>query len=347
MKHFLPSLAPDIAARLPVDVDYLTLNELEKFLRHSGHLMLGEIHFGATTLRDVGAASHPYALVSMAQLSPVPLIEVWSSRTPVSYGRAGNIVYAQTDEILFGCLNYPPAAARDIEAAVRRAYDAILGVTGKEDCPHLLRIWNYFSDITQEADGLDRYQCFCRGRFEALERHYGEFDCKLPAASAVGTQGGGLILYFIAARTPGRHRENPRQISAYHYPPQYGPKSPSFARAMLKRWGDDHSLYISGTASIVGHQSLHAGDVHLQVQETLSNLSALIETTAEAEGVGLHGLASLSRLKVYIRHPEHLETIRASLDAVISPQVPRLYLQADICRNDLLLEIEGIACAAI
>ena len=346
MKHSLSSVAPDIATRLPVDVNYLTLNELEKFLCHGGPLMLGEIHFG-TALRDISGAGHPHALVSMAQLNPIPLVEVWSSRVPVSHGSAGDVVYAHTDEILFGCLNYSPAAAHDIEAAVRRAYDAILSVTKKEGFPHLLRIWNYFSDITEETGGFDRYQCFCRGRFEALERHFGEFDRKLPAASAVGTQGGGLILYFIAARTPGRHRENPRQISAYHYPPQYGPKSPSFARAMLKRWGNDYSLYISGTASIVGHQSLHAGEVHLQVQETLNNLSALIEATAAEEGVGLQGLASLNRLKVYIRHPEHLEAIQAALDAVIASHVPRLYLQADICRDDLLLEIEGIAHAAI
>lgn len=347
MKHSLPGLAPDIATRLPVDVDYLTLNELEKFLYHGGPLMLGEIHFGTAAMRDIKGAGHPHALVPMTQLSPVPLIEVWSSRVPVSYGCAGDVVYAQTDEILFGCLNYPPAETGDIEAAVRRAYDAVLGVTRKQGFPHLLRIWNYFSDITQEAGGFDRYQCFCRGRFEALERHYGEFDRKLPAASAVGTQGGGLVLYFIAARTPGRHRENPRQISAYHYPPQYGPKSPSFARAMLMRWDQDYSLYISGTASIVGHQSLHPGEVDLQVQETLSNLSALIDATANEEGVRLHGLASLNRLKVYIRHPEHLEAIQAALDAVIVARVPRLYLQADICRDDLLLEIEGIARAAI
>ncbi len=346
MKNPSPSLASGVAARLSVDVDYLTLNELEKFLRHSEPLLLGEIHFGSV-LRNMRGADHPHALVSMAQLNAVPLIEVWSSRTPVSRGRAGDVMYAQTDEILFGCLDYPAVAARDIETTVQRAYDEILGVIGKQGFPYLLRIWNYFSDITQETQGLDRYQCFCRGRFEALERRYGEFDCKLPAASAVGTQGGGLILYFIAARTPGRHRENPRQISAYHYPPQYGPRSPSFARAMLKRWGDHYSLYISGTASIVGHQSLHAGDVRLQVQETLENLSTLIETTAREEGVGLHGLASLNRLKVYIRHPQHLEVVQASLDAVIAPWVPRLYLQADICRDDLLLEIEGIARAAV
>ena len=209
-----------------------------------------------------------------------------------------------------------------------------------------MRIWNYFPEITRDDGGLDRYQCFCRGRFEALERYYGEFDRKLPSASAVGTQGGGLVIYFIAAREAGQHRENPRQISAYHYPPQYGPKSPSFARATLKRWGDDYSLYISGTASIVGHQSLHPGDVQSQVEETLSNLRVLIDTTAREEGVAFAGLDSLQRLKIYIRDPRHLALVQRRLDQVIDPSVPRLYLQADICRTELLLEIEGIARAS-
>ena len=185
MKNSLPSLVADVATRLPVDVDYLTLNELEKFLRHGEPLMLGEIHFGAA-LRNMSTARHPHARVSMTQLNPIPLVEVWSSRTPVGHGCTEDVVYAQTDEILFGCLNYAPSAMHDIEAAVRRAYDAILSVTRKQSFPHLLRVWNYFSDITQEAGGVDRYQCFCRGRFEALERHYGEFDGRLPAASAVG-----------------------------------------------------------------------------------------------------------------------------------------------------------------
>ena len=155
------------------------------------------------------------------------------------------------------------------------------------------------------------------------------------------------MLNFIAAREAGQHRENPRQISAYHYPPQYGPKSPSFARATLKRWGNDYSLYISGTASIVGHQSLHPDDVQSQTEETLNNLRVLIDSTVREEGVAFAGLDSLRRLKIYIRDPQHLVLVQRSLDKVIDPGVPRLYLQADICRTELLLEIEGIARASV
>jgi chorismate lyase/3-hydroxybenzoate synthase len=333
-----------VAAPLPLEVDYLTLPEWQQRLQRDPSTVLAEIHFGAA-LRALQGVGHPHALIDMAQLGPVPLIEVWSSRAPVSHERSGAIQFARNDEIFFGSLSYSADDARDIEVTVRRAYHDILGLIEREGFPNLLRIWNYFPEITREDGGLDRYQCFCRGRFEALEVFYGDFDRKLPSASAVGTQGGGLAIYFIATRAAGQHRENPRQISAYHYPPQYGPKSPSFARATLKRWGDDYSLYISGTASIVGHQSLHPGDVPSQVDETLNNLRVLIDSTAREEGVAFAGLDSLQRLKIYIRDPQHLALVQRSLDKVIDPRVPRLYLQADICRTELLLEIEGIARA--
>lgn len=345
MKNPKTGSLSSIAAPLPLAVDYLTLPEWEKRLQRDPSSVLAEIHFG-TALRALQGVGHPHALIDMAQLGPVPLIEVWSSRAPVSQGLSGDIQFARNDEIFFGSLNYTEAGARDIEATVRRAYHDILALIEREGFPNLLRVWNYFPGITRDAGGLDRYQCFCRGRFEALARYYGEFDRKLPSASAVGTQGGGLALYFFAARDAGQHRENPRQISAYHYPPQYGPKSPSFARATLKRWGDDYSLYISGTASIVGHQSLHPGDVQSQVDETLNNLRVLIDSTAREEGVAFTGLDSLQRLKIYIRDPQHLALVQRSLDKVIDPRVPRLTLQADICRTELLLEIEGIARAS-
>jgi chorismate lyase / 3-hydroxybenzoate synthase len=344
MKKPMAGRRASAAAPLPMEVDYLTLPEWEERLQRDPSTVLAEIQFGAA-LRSMQGVGHPHALIDMAQLGPVPLIEVWSSRAPVSLGRSGDIQFARNDEIFFGSLNHTEADTRDIEATVRRAYHDILALIEREGFPNLLRIWNYFPGITRDVGGLDRYQCFCRGRFEALEGYYGEFDRKLPSASAVGTQGGGLAIYFAAAREAGQHRENPRQISAYHYPPQYGPKSPSFARATLKRWGDDYSLYISGTASIVGHQSLHPGDVASQMEETLNNLRVLIDNTVREEGVAFAGLDSLQRLKVYIRDAQHLALVRSCLDKAIDPGVPRLILQADICRTDLLLEIEGIARA--
>ena len=132
--------SPSVAARLPLEVDYLTLPEWEKRLQRDPSTVLAEIQFGAV-LRPMQGAGHPQALIDMTQLGPVPLIEVWSSRAPVSLGRSGDIQFARNDEIFFGCMSYTGTRARDIEATVRLAYHEILALNEREGFPNLLRIW--------------------------------------------------------------------------------------------------------------------------------------------------------------------------------------------------------------
>ncbi len=330
------------AARTPaIEAAFVTPAELHARLR-AGRSLLGEIHFGEA-LRD-SAPAHPRARVGMAQLNTPPLIEAWFSAQPVSYGHTGAIRYAYNQEALFGCIALAEVTPAGFEAAVHRCYLDILTLLDAQGFRHLLRMWNYFPAINAVFNGLDRYQSFCRGRFESLAEHYHDrFDQCLPAASAVGSQDGDTVIYFIATKTPSEHCENPRQISAYRYPPQYGPRSPSFARATLKRWDGANKLYISGTASIVGHESLHADDARAQLDETLQNIRALIDRSARDHGVAFRGLDSLTHVKVYIRRPEHFESIRQHLDSLLGAQVERLYLQADVCRAELLMEIEAIA----
>ena len=94
-----------------------------------------------------------------------------------------------------------------------------------------------------------------------------------PAATAVGRQdhSGVLQVYWLAGTEPGRPLENPRQVSAFNYPRQYGPAPPRFSRAMLVTGG----LLISGTGSILGHASHHAHDLSAQLDEILRNLASL------------------------------------------------------------------------
>jgi chorismate lyase/3-hydroxybenzoate synthase len=134
-------------------------------------------------------------------------------------------------------------------------------------------------------------------------------------------------------------------MSAYCYPPQYGPKSPSFARATLVRGANRDCLYISGTASITGHESRHPDDPAAQLEETLVNIKALIDSAATEEGIGFEGFASLTHLKVYIRHPRDFPLIRARLEALLPKNTQCLYLEAEVCRPELLLEIEAVASA--
>lgn len=322
---------------LPVDMSYA-------HEKPAGRALLGEIHFGASPVSPM-PEQHPVAWVGMPLLSSDPGVEFWTSGQPVVADRIGPLTFARNRDVLLGCFAADsPLDFVTFEARVQEAYARLLTLVEAEGYPHLLRVWNYFPAIGERIGELDRYMVFCRGRHRALEAHYGRMTTgRLPAASAIGSRHGGLVVVFMAGREPGRHRENPRQMSAYCYPPQYGPKSPSFARATLVRSTGRDTLYISGTASIVGHETRHRGDFLAQLEETLANMRALIDSTATEEGVAFQGLASLTHLKAYIRHPHDYPLTRARLDALLPASTQCLYLEADICRPDLLLEIEGIA----
>jgi chorismate lyase / 3-hydroxybenzoate synthase len=153
---------------------------------------------------------------------------------------------------------------------------------------------------------------------------------------------------FLAGRMPPLPIENPRQVSAYRYPTSYGPRAPTFSRAALAPLGGGEiALFISGTASIVGHETVHHGDVVAQLRETLTNLHAVIEA-ANARTTARFDLAR-TECVVYVRHAGHAPVIRSELEQALGADAQALrdavFLEADICRSDLLVEIEAHATA--
>lgn len=313
---------------LPVKLRYVPLDTFEQTPN-----ILGAVSFGrhASTVPDI----------AMQQLGPVPLVEVFEADREVERSTDDGIVVGQTDDVLFGFLASPftePTLAETASAAYLR----IGRLIARRGFPYFLRVWNHVPKINSICEGLEQYQRFSLGRHEGLAELKYEFNEDLPAASAVGSDGATLDIFFIAARRGGEQLENPRQMSAYRYPREYGPRSPSFSRATLKRWGHECQLFVSGTASIVGHASVHHDDVEEQLNETIRNLDAVF---AVAEGRAGRKVAKdgVKALKVYVRSPEHRDVIDAGLRARFGDQVPMLFLRADICRSELLLEIEAYA----
>ena len=164
----------------------------------------------------------------------------------------------------------------------------------------------------------------------------------LDALKKIETTQAPLSIAFLAGRAAPISIENPRQISAYQYPEQYGARSPTFSRAGLVRLGQDEVLFISGTASIVGHATLHPGDVVAQTRETMTNIEAVLAEANRLTRQTRFDLASL-HYKVYVRHATDLVPIRAELERIVGSALNAIYLQADVCRQDLLLEIEATA----
>jgi hypothetical protein len=230
------------------------------------------------------------------------------------------------------------AAGIDLEFAAGQLYQGLFAVTAGL---HLYRIWNYVPQINAVTEGLENYRRFCRGRSLAFEKQFGrDFQRRLPAGSAVGSNLGPLAVAFIAGRTAPSHFENPRQVPAFEYPPAYGPRPPSFSRATVVMTEQGRQIFVSGTAAIRGHATVAAADLEAQLGCTCENLLLI----GKAAGAGPDfGAGNWRRtFKIYIRHPEDLVRVRARLEReFLRPEDVVSYLQADICRSDLLVEIEA------
>jgi chorismate lyase/3-hydroxybenzoate synthase len=294
--------------------------------------LLGVIEFGAA--RALASAPHcPHARVPMPVLGATQFAEVWSSSAPVRRFRDADIDCACSGNALFGVLQIEQSGG--LADTTRAAYERIIDCVDRQGFPHLLRLWNYFPQINAPESGLERYRCFSAGRHDAFVAKGRTIGPGTPAACALGTASGPIVIYFLAATHAGTAVENPRQVSAYDYPIQYGPRSPSFSRATRVGGGPQPMLLISGTASIVGHETVHPGDARQQLEETLTNLRAVSADTAHGDGGRLY-------LKAYLRDAAYLPFVQTRLRAEFGPQAHIAYLQADICRSDLLLEIDGL-----
>lgn len=292
-------------------------------------------------LGDIRAAEHSGAAWSM---------EAWLSGSDCRQGRVGTLRFSCDGQLLYGTLQVPardlPAGETDspLQQAAAAAYTQIFAVLTAEGYPHLWRVWNYLADINNTTDGLERYRQFNVGRHQAFEAH-GRLQVEaVPAACALGTQYDevALSISFLAARDMPRVIENPRQVAAYEYPPTYGPRSPTFARAALAQLPGQALLFISGTASIVGHASVHPGDVRAQTRETLVNIQFLLdEATRVGRAAPTWQLRDLS-YRAYLRHAADYAAVREVLAAALGADARVEFVQADICRAELLVEIEAI-----
>ncbi len=323
------------------NVTYIPLSELENFLQiHKGHT-LALLYYGKG-FKSLSPDLYPTIQLDLPQLSSPPLAEVWTSARPARYYQEHQFNAAMNDQVAFGCLQLEESGANGLEATAYSAYSRILRFTQELNYPNLLRIWNHFPAINLKQGGLERYQWFCIGRHQAFLECQVDFGRLLPAATTVGTSSGILQVHFLAGRHKGQHIENPRQVSAYHYPRIHGPRSPSFARATLEEIGARKRLFISGTSSIVGHAIQHTGNPSEQTTETLRNLEALFKHAGIGSTIGIRDLAGEGLLKVYIRNPDDLETVQNTLDTRQTEAPCILYLKGDLCRRALLVEIEGI-----
>jgi enamine deaminase RidA (YjgF/YER057c/UK114 family) len=262
----------------------------------------------------------------------------WVYCAGVSPSSSSGGVYDQTMDMLLRCRNLLNSAGSDMSQVVRT--------------------WFYLGRITELEGDNQRYYELNRARTDFY--HDLRFNCSLldpnaprgvyPASTGIGTRGLGLGMSCAALQTKRDDvfllpLENPQQTPAYAYHPRYSPKSPKFSRAMALVLENYVTTWISGTASIVNSESIYPGDVVKQTEQTIDNIENLIA----APNFELHGikgagatLQDLAKLRVYVKRPEDYARCKAVCENRFG-SIPILYAFADVCRSELLVEIEGIA----
>jgi enamine deaminase RidA (YjgF/YER057c/UK114 family) len=312
--------------------------------------VLGGAMFGQDAC-GFAAFAAPVAAVRMPQLEPPgSQVEFWRAGGALTSGQCATVAWRHNDRLLFGSAVLDEAFAAEpdsgdplatpLRVATRRIYDDVFAGLDHAGFPYLMRVWNFIPGINRETHGTERYRQFNVGRYESFAARGERAPEAAPAASAVGIGPGRLAVHFLASRVRPLLIENPRQVSAYRYPSRYGPRSPTFSRASLTRVDRQELLFVSGTASIVDHRSVHIGDVAAQTRECLANIAAVVERANLAASHTRYDLAALC-YRIYVRQAADLATIRGEFERVVGARAPAQYLQADICRRELLVEIEA------
>jgi len=241
------------------------------------------------------------------------------------------------------------------ERRTREAYEAVAARVDGGHAPHPVRVWNFIPGILAPLGSLEhRYMAFNAGRFLAYERWFAGrqgFARTVPTASGVGHDGADLLVHCLTSATPGVPVENPRQVPSYCYSATYGPLPPCFARAtVLEPAGTGVArLLVGGTAAVRGEDSVHAGDLEAQAEETFVNLAELVRTALERRGFAVGDpprdrlLGCYRALRVYYRRGSDRAAVEKLVWGAFAGATDVELRRADLCRDPLLIEIEGVA----
>lgn len=303
----------------------------------SSHQLLFGFNFGSAAEADLPAMAPS---IGLEPVDGAASFEAWWYRGAVEYQRRGGVAVAVCEDFVAAVHQVNDDRTADIRNAARQVYDELLEVVDEFGPLTIVRAWNYFSRINQGRGDEERYRQFSVGRAESFEAR-GLADMQSPPGTAIGSASGSpFTVVLLASRHPCKLVENPRQMSAFEYPPDYGPRSPRFSRGGVLSLPCGGLFLISGTAAIVGHSSCRTEGIEGQAVETFRNLESLLRSA------GLEpDLSALDAVRVYLRDGADRDAVRPLVEARFGRDTDVTYLKGDICRAELDLEIDGVVFA--
>ncbi len=274
--------------------------------------------------------------------------KVWTSRLIEKGNDTAMLFKHESSEILIGNVHSNKKASyREDADAVFFNLKAFLEDV-KFPVSSIVRQWNYLEDIVCLDGDNQNYQEFNNAR----SGFYGTSFEKTgyPAATGIGTNSGGLIVEFVAVNSTVVKTfpvDNEEQISAHKYSKEVliGVESelkttPKFERARYFELLGKKMIFISGTASILGEKTVGIGDPVEQTKVTIENIKRLYSENVLEPLSGNNLQPKYGHARVYIKNRKDFAAIRRTFRLHFG-NLPVVYIIADVCRDDLLVEIEG------
>jgi hypothetical protein len=212
----------------------------------------------------------------------------------------------------------------------------------------IVRQWNYIENILGFDGENQRYQQFNNVRSKAYGNTFSEKG--YPSATGIGMNQGGILIEFVAIKSNEFVTipiDNPKQISAHTYSENVLvgddcslKTTPKFERARYMELFGKKLVFVSGTASIVGERTVGAGDPIEQTRVTISNMEQLYSNGALKEVANYNLRPKFGHVRVYIKNKSDFIDIKKTFESHFG-NLPVVYIVADICRENLLVEIEG------
>lgn len=267
----------------------------------------------------------------------------------INSGAGYSIYRLQDTELLIANTNgYTDDSFENNATSSLTELKSILNTTGFE-FSDIVRQWNYIENILNISDNItalnQNYQVFNNLRSSFYNES--EFTDGYPAATGIGTTTGGCGISIMAVKGEKNKIlaiKNNEQIDAHQYSEDVligssnseDLESPKFERAKFLATPLFNILLISGTASIEGEATVHKANIELQTLSTIRNINLLVQSVKKDKKPSE---PKLLNYRAYVKkHVDCLTVEKLCIEHFKSAS--GIVLVADICRDDLLVEIE-------
>jgi len=222
-------------------------------------------------------------------------------------------------------------AASQTKAMLEKAQAAVEAAGG--NMLSIARTWMWLHDI---LDWYDQFNDVRNEFFQTCGLLGAGADERLPASTGVGVGpalGGACCMDLVATIDKNRKGsqfllEGGNQGSAFSY-------GSAFSRAARARTPAGQTVYVSGTASIdADGRTTHVGDIEAQLKASIENVRAVLADMGCRD-------EDVTQAVVYCMTPDFEQVFHKQFGDL---PWPRTVVVSDICRRDLLAEIEAAAC---